>query len=114
MSIKRMRHKHGKGDRKKHEQEMAARLMPLEEIHASEAPQAAGNGDGSSSDGSYRDAVIKVDSRSVRVARDLSEEERAGASVFKMEPIVVALVVVALLFIAFIAWQIAGMEPAAK
>ena len=114
MSIKRNRHRHGKGDRKKHEQEMAALLMPLEEIHASQAPQSDANGDGGSSDGSYRDTVIKVDSRSVRVAKDFAEDEREGASIFKMEPIVIALLLGSLAFIAFIAWQITLMPTPEK
>ena len=92
-------HKHqdkGKGD-------IAARLTPLEETKDFEkSPQ---------SEGHKRDAddTIRVGSSSVHMPEHLLEDERDAASVFRLEPAAVFLLVIFLVFVAFIAWQITLM-----
>ena len=44
----------------------------------------------------------------------LVEDEREGADIFRLDPIVVAILVLMLAFIAFVAWQITLMPPPAK
>ncbi|MBV9927062.1 MAG: hypothetical protein JOZ96_18735 [Acidobacteria bacterium] len=82
--------------------EEAARLTPLEETEAfKDSPQSDGK----------RDAdTIRVDSSNVPMPESfLDDDEREGASIFKLEPVVVFILVVMLAFIAFVAWQITLM-----
>ena len=81
--------------------EEAARLTPLEETEAfKDSPQ---------SDGKRNADTIRVDSSNVPMPESLVEDEREGASIFKLEPVVVFILVVMLAFIAFVAWQITLM-----
>lgn len=93
---------HWPGSRHEHEEDEAAKLTPLEETDEFEE---------SSQAESKRDAddTIRVNSASVHVPDNFVEDERSAASTFRLEPIVVAILLAALAFIAFIAWQITLM-----
>jgi hypothetical protein len=82
--------------------EEAERLTPLEETEAfKESPQ---------SDGKRNADTIRVDSKSVPMPEHLLDDnEREGASIFRLEPVVVFIFVVTLAFVAFVAWQITLM-----
>jgi hypothetical protein len=87
----------------KHEDgDVAARLTPLEETDEfRDSPQSDGKSDA--------DDTIRVDSTNVPMPEHLMDEDREGASIFRLEPVVVFLLVAMLAFIAFIAWQITLM-----
>ena len=93
---------HHDGHGHEHDDE-AARLTPLEETDAfEESPQRDG--------GRNVDDTIRVDSKSVPMPEHLvDDDEREGASIFRLEPVVVFILAAMLLFIAFIAWQITLM-----
>ena len=99
-------HRH-KSDEKKRHREQSARLAPLEETKEFERSE--------QHDGHHaaRD-TIRVDSASVKMPEQLIAEERDAADTFRPHPIVVVIVLLALAFIAFIAWQITLMPPPAK
>jgi hypothetical protein len=83
--------------------DVAARLTPLEETEEfKESPQR---------DGEHNADTIRVDSKSVPMPERLAEDEREGASIFRLEPVVLFVLVVMLAFIAFVAWQITLMPP---
>ena len=85
------------------EPDIAARLKPLEETEEfKESPQSDGRGHAP-------DDTIRVDSKSVPMPEHLIEEDREGASIFRLEPVVLVILVAMLAFIAFIAWQISLM-----
>ena len=93
-------HRRG-GDSHKQADE-AARLTPLEETEEFEAsPQREGRGG--------TDDTIRVDSKSVPMPENLIEDEREGANIFRLEPVVLFILAGLLAFIAFIAWQITRM-----
>lgn len=108
MKIRRRRHAHGGGhERRQHEQEMAARLAPLEETAAfKESDQRTG--EHAAAD------TIKVSNESVKMPDKFLEEDRDASGIFHLEPVVIAILVVMLLFIAFIAWQITLMPAPSK
>ena len=84
--------------------DMAERLKPLEETKEfKESPQV---------DGKRGADTIRVDSKSVPMPEQFVEEEREGASIFRLEPVVLFILVAMLSFIGFIAWQITLMPPA--
>ena len=92
-------HRHGRDSEKQADE--AARLTPLEETEAfKDSPQ---------SDGKRNADTIRVDSSNVVMPEHLVEDEREGASIFKLEPVVVFILVVMLAFIAFVVWQITLM-----
>ena len=106
MKIRRRRHSHSsKHERRQHEQEMADRLAPLEETAAfKESDQRTGE--------HAAPDTITVSNQSVKMPDKFLEEERNASGIFKLEPLVLAILVVMLLFIAFVAWQVTGMtEP---
>ncbi len=80
----------------------AERLTPLEESAAfKDSPQ---------SDSGYKAKdTIRVDSTSVAMPEYLLEDEREGSSIFRLEPVVLFILLFMLAFIAFIAWQITLM-----
>jgi hypothetical protein len=85
------------------EKDVAERLTPLEETREfKESPQ---------TDGKPRaaDDTIRVDNKTVPMPESLIEDEREGASIFHLEPVVFVIIVVMLAFIAFIAWQVTLM-----
>jgi len=93
---------HWPGSRHVHEEDAAAKLAPLEETDAfKDSPQ---------KDTTHApDDTIRVDSASVPMPESFVEEEREGASIFRMEPVALFILLVMLAFIAFIAWQISLM-----
>jgi hypothetical protein len=95
---------HWPGSRRGHEQEKgsAERLTPLEETGEFKRSR--------QSEGEHAlDDTIHVDSSSVRVPENLVDEDREGANIFRLEPVVLFLLALMLAFIAFIAWQITLM-----
>lgn len=81
---------------------MAARLAPLEETAAfAESEQRTGEHNAPD--------TITVSNQSVKMPDKFLEEERDASGIFHLEPIVLAILVVMLVFIAFIAWQITLM-----
>jgi hypothetical protein len=106
MAIRRRlaRHSHDAKGRKQHVEELSGRLAPLEE-------QVALTQTGQQGDGHGNDGTIRVDSSSVKVHNHFTEGERDTAGIFYLEPVVVAILVAMLIFIAFIAWQITLMPP---
>jgi hypothetical protein len=93
---------HWPGSRRGHEKNFAERLTPLEETDAfKDSPQ---------HDGEHTaDDTIHVDSSSVRLPNHLVEEDREGASIFHLEPVVFVILTIMLVFIAFVAWQVSLM-----
>jgi hypothetical protein len=91
-------HKHGRDSDRGQE---AERLTPLEETDEFKgSPQ---------TDGKRGADTIRVDSKSVPMPEHLLEDEREGASIFRLEPVVIFILLAMLAFIAFIAWQITLM-----
>ncbi len=91
-------------DGREHDQDgEAARLTPLEETEAfEESPQREGK--------ENADDTIRVDSSVVPMPGHLmDDDEREGTSIFRLEPVVVFILVAMLLFMAFVAWQITLM-----
>jgi hypothetical protein len=89
-------------DHERDEADVAARLAPLEETEAfKDSPQ---------QDTTHApDDTIRVDSKSVQMPESFVDDEREGATIFRLEPVAVAILVVMLAFIAFVAWQISLM-----
>ena len=82
---------------------MAERLKPLEETDEfKESPQ-------SDERPGAADDTIRVDNKSVPMPEHLVEDEREGASIFRLEPVVLVILLSMLAFIAFIAWQVTRM-----
>ena len=90
-------------DRHEHEESAAERLAPLEETGAfEESPQKDGSAH-------VPDDTIRVDSKSVQMPESFVDDEREGASIFRLEPAAVAILLAMLVFMAFVAWQISLM-----
>ena len=81
----------------------AERLRPLEEreefkgSHQIEGHQGA------------IDDTIRIDNANVPMPEHLVEEEREGGAIFRLEPVVLFVLVAMLAFIAFVAWQVTLM-----
>ena len=106
MAVKKKRWQTGRlhwpGSRRGHEKNIAERLTPLEETEAfKRSPQRDGD--------HAPDDTIHVDSRSVRVPENLVDEDREGANIFRLEPVVLVILCLMLAFIAFVAWQVTLM-----
>ncbi|HEX7177885.1 MAG TPA: hypothetical protein VF240_21680 [Pyrinomonadaceae bacterium] len=98
------RYKFGKRRGKKETAELSARLAPLEETAAADKMhQAVPEGL------PVNDDTIRVNTAALNLPERLVEEERTGARIFYLDPIVVAILVFMLAFIAFIAWRITLM-----
>jgi hypothetical protein len=89
--------------RRERNREKAAKLAPPEERTPTDATVAsdvnnhrAGNGDGS----------IVVDTRGLNLPKGFGEESAGERKVFGVEPVVLAILILALAFIAFIAYLI--------
>ena len=84
---------------------MAERLKPLEETEEfKDSPQVEGQQRAAADD------TIRADSKSVPMPENLiDDDEREGASIFRLEPVVLFILVAMLAFIAFVAWQITFM-----
>ena len=91
-------------DHHEHEENVAERLAPLEETEAfHESPQ--------KDSAHVPDDTIRVDSASVPMPENFVEDEREGASIFRIEPVALFILIAMLAFIAFVAWQISLMPP---
>ena len=85
------------------EPDLAERLKPLEETEEfKESPQVEGRP-------RPGDDTIRVDSTTVHLPENLIDDEREGSSIFRLEPVVLFVLVFMLAFIAFIAWQVTLM-----
>ena len=95
---------HWPGSGHRHRPDEAERLTPLEETEEfKDSPQVEGRQHGA-------DDTIRVDSKSVPMPEHLVEDEdREGAAIFRLEPVVVSILIAMLAFIAFVAWQITLM-----
>ncbi|HEX7313243.1 MAG TPA: hypothetical protein VF297_04955 [Pyrinomonadaceae bacterium] len=83
--------------------DVADRLKPLEETEEfKDSPQVEGRQ-------RAQDDTIRIDSASVPMPEHLIDDEREGASIFRLEPVVLFILVAMLAFIAFVAWQITLM-----
>jgi len=85
-----------------HEENVADRLTPLEETDAFRESHQKDSGKAA-------DDTIRVDSKSVQMPESFADDDREGASIFRLEPVVVAILLAMLAFIAFVAWQISRM-----
>ena len=93
----------GSHHHRRDEPDVAERLTPLEETQEfKDSPQRDGQPRGG-------DDTIRVDSKSVPMPDNLIDDEREGASIFRLEPVVIFLLVAFVAFIAFIAWQVTLM-----
>ena len=93
---------HWPGSRHDHEENAAGRLAPLEETDAFS--------DSQQKDSAHApDDTIRVDSKSVPMPENFAEDDREGASIFRLEPVALFILVAMLAFIAFVAWQISLM-----
>ena len=92
---------HWPGGGHNHKPDEAERLTPLEETPAFE--------DSAQKDGTRADDTIRVDSKSVQMPESFVDDEREGASIFRLEPVAVAILVGMLAFIALVAWQVTLM-----
>lgn len=93
---------HWPGSRHEHDENVAERLAPLEEtdaFHDSHQKESA----------HAPDDTIRVDSASVQMPESFVEDEREGASIFRIEPVALFILIAMLAFIAFVAWQISLM-----
>jgi hypothetical protein len=85
------------------DKKVAERLTPLEETEEfKDSPQSDAQTHGA-------DDTIRVDSKSIHMPEHLIDDEREGTSIFRLEPVVIFLLLAMLAFIAFIAWQITLM-----
>jgi hypothetical protein len=107
MALKKWRSHRHKSDGKKRHRELSARLAPLEETKEFRRSEQRDGGDGGA-------GTIRVDRKSVKMPEQLIAEERDAADTFRPHPVVVVILLIALAFIAFIAWQITLMPPPAK
>jgi hypothetical protein len=89
-------------DHKEHEANVAERLAPLEETEAFQESQ--------QKDSAHApDDTIRVDSASVQMPESFVDDEREGASIFRLEPVALFILLAMLAFIVFVAWQISLM-----
>jgi hypothetical protein len=106
MALKKKRdghfHMHYTGWRKKKAAEISAQLAPLEEQTGDGGPPGSGNG-----------GAIIVDRSSVKLPGGFADEDKAASHIFGFDPVAIVILILALAFIAFIAWQISLMEPPA-
>ena len=110
MKIRRWRHAHDGGHgRKKHQEELAERLAPLEETGEFEK-----SGQHFTPEAAVADDTITVNSQSVKMPEKFLEEDRSAAHIFRLEPVVIVLLLIMLGFVAFIAWKITEMPAPAK
>jgi hypothetical protein len=93
---------HWPGSGHDHKPDEAERLTPLEETEEfKDSPQVEST--------RPADDTIRIDNTSVPMPESLLEEEREGSSIFRLEPVVLFVLILMLAFIAFIAWQVTLM-----
>lgn len=81
-------------------EDLAAQLAPLEEQSASRVAQTDANNNG---------GAIVVDTGALRLPEGFAEEKERNGRLWGMEPVVFWIILLALAFIAFVAWQITRM-----
>ncbi|HVF55419.1 MAG TPA: hypothetical protein VM934_04665 [Pyrinomonadaceae bacterium] len=115
MSKKGRFHKHyGRDDKKRSPAELAASLAPVEEQKGTEAAASAVEKSSSNGGGGSDDTII-VDSKSMRLSGDFSGEgDDDGAGLLRFDPAVLVITLLALGFIAFIAYLISRMPAPAR
>jgi len=92
---------------KKHDaDELAHQLAPLEELDKQAAAEQAGGG--LNSDPDY--GAIVVDNVNLKLPNGITEEQDEKRFL-GLEPVVLVVMILTLVFIAFIAWQITLMPP---
>ena len=112
MDIRKKLHMQSRGRRKKSDTaQLAAQLAPLEELDRSIAAKQVGSipaPDDPEMDPHY--GAIVVDNQGLHIPKDIMEggDEK---TYFGMEPVVLVILGIMLVFIAFIAWQISLMPP---
>jgi hypothetical protein len=95
--------RHPRQSRKKGDtSELAAQLAPLEEQNRDAARKQVGKG------GNQTGGAIVIDKRDLQLPKGVNEVADGGRSL-GIEPIVVAILVLMLAYIAFIAWQVSQM-----
>ena len=110
MDIRKKLHMRSRGKRKKGDTaQLAAQLAPLEELDRSIAAKQVGSSpppDDPQADPHY--GAIVVDNEGLHLPKDIMEggDEK---TYFGMEPVVLVILGIMLVFIAFIAWQISMM-----
>ena len=82
--------------------ELSARLAPPEEKAGAGAAASQGKNNG---------GAIIVDTGSLKLPKDFVDPSKETSSMFRPAPVVLVILILALAFIAFIAWQISLMEP---
>ena len=95
---------HWPGRRHRHDhQDEADLLTPLEETaEFKDSPQR---------DGKRAADTIRVDGASVKMPEHLVDDEREGGAIFRLEPVVLFLLALMLVFVALVAWRAAEMPP---
>jgi hypothetical protein len=94
---------HWSGSSHEREDNAAERLAPLEETDAFKDSQQR------KKSAHVPDDTIRVDSASVQMPESFVDDEREGASIFRLEPVALFILAVMLAFIVFVAWQISLM-----
>ncbi|HVF41444.1 MAG TPA: hypothetical protein VM936_00440 [Pyrinomonadaceae bacterium] len=89
-------------DHHEHEADAAEKLAPLEETDAFRESQ-------QKESEHVPDDTIRVDSKSVQMPESFADDDREGASIFRLEPVAVFILLAVLAFMAFLAWQISLM-----
>ncbi len=92
-------HNGNKKKRKEDVAEIAAQLAPLEEIH-----ETAGQRDSQNNNGG-----IRLDTGALNLPKSLTKSDEEKHPLFRPEPVVLAIIIASLLFIAFIAWKVSQM-----
>ncbi|HEX8634811.1 MAG TPA: hypothetical protein VF703_11750 [Pyrinomonadaceae bacterium] len=97
---------HHKKRKKGDTAQLAAQLAPLEEQDKHAARRQGGSQNGGRLIQEH--GALIIDTEGLNLPRDLTESGDAGA-LWKIEPVVLVIVGVMLLFVAFIAWKISEM-----
>ncbi len=97
--------------KKKDTAKLAARLAPLEEQDLRAARKQVPSGNASHSSGIMQDhGALIVDNDNLKLPKGFIGEYGGGKeNFFSIEPVVIVIVCVMLIFIAFIAWKITEM-----
>ena len=107
MAIKKNGHQHqhyAGGKEHANAAELSARLAPPEEKAGTIA---ASTSQGNNNNG----GAIIVDTGSLKFPKDFVDPSKEATGMFRPEPVVLVILILALAFIAFIAWRISLMEP---
>ena len=97
---------HRVSGKKRDTAQLAAQLAPLEELIKNK-----GQTQEKPVDATGQTDSIVVDKNSLKLPKEMLEESNQGKNIWRLEPVAVVILVVALAFIAFIAWQISLMPP---